>query len=311
MTPAIASVKLNGTFVTEKSCEAFLSIRRGTNPGNVLVKPEETYQVVAKNKENATHYQIKIHGVEPGTRWVAVDCGKVIAESLPPVVGDNDDYLLALSWQPAFCETRPKKTECQTEDPNTFEATNFVLHGLWPQPRSNVYCGVSKDIIDLDKDSSKWLKMPPIDLSEETRTELTKKMPGIASGLHLHEWYKHGTCYSDSPEEYYQESLDLLDQVNQSAVRDLFVENLGQEVSAKEIREPFVVAFGENAGNKIAVKCKKDQDGDRNNMITEVWINLKGEIEADTSINRLLENADNASLGRCKGEIDPAPVNEA
>ena len=93
ITPAIASVKLNGTFVTEKSCEAFLSIRRKTNPGNVLVKPDETYEVVAKNKEDATHYQIKINGIDPTTRWVAVDCGKVIPETVPPVVRDNNEPL--------------------------------------------------------------------------------------------------------------------------------------------------------------------------------------------------------------------------
>ncbi|MDJ0662752.1 MAG: ribonuclease T2 [Crocosphaera sp.] len=311
ITPAIASVKLNGTFVTEKSCEAFSSIRRKTNPGNVLVKQDETYEVLAKNKEDATHYLIRINGVEPTTRWVAVDCGKITDEPSSPVVISNDDYLLALSWQPAFCETRPTKTECLTEDTNTFEASHFVLHGLWPQPRSNVYCGVSQEIINLDKDSSKWLEMPPIQLSADTRNELTEKMPGVASGLHLHEWYKHGTCYSESPEEYYQESLALLDQVNESPVRDLFVENLGKELNATEIREPFVVAFGENAGNKIAVKCKTDQDGDRNNMITEVWINLEGEIDEYSSLNQLLENADNARLGSCQGEIDPAPVNEA
>ncbi|MDJ0597387.1 MAG: hypothetical protein QNJ37_00860 [Crocosphaera sp.] len=311
ITPAIASVKLNGTFVADKSCEALQSIRRKTNPGNVFVNPDETYEVVAKNKEDASHYQIKINGVEPTARWVAVDCGRVIADSLPPVVISNEDYLLALSWQPAFCETRPNKTECLTKDTNTFEASHFVLHGLWPQPRSNVYCGVSDDIITLDKDSDKWLEMPPIELSEETWDELSEKMPGVASGLHLHEWYKHGTCYSESPEEYYQESIALLDQVNASAVRDLFVENLGETLKAKEISQPFEGAFGVNSGDKIAVKCRNDSDGDRNNMITELWINLEGEIEADTSINQLLENASDARLGSCEGEIDPAPVNEA
>ena len=215
VTPATASVKLNGTFVANKSCEALQSINKGTNPGNVFVEANDTYEVVAKNKEDATHYQIKIKGVEPSVRWVEIDCGKVIAKTF-----SNEDYLLALSWQPAFCETRPEKPECLTDDTKTFEATHVVLHGLWPQPYENVYCGVRTQIIALDKDSSKWLEMPAIELSKKTRKKLRKKMPGFASGLHLHEWYKHGTCYSESAEEYYQESLALLDQVNKSAVRD-------------------------------------------------------------------------------------------
>jgi len=51
-------------------------------------------------------------------------------------------------------------------------------------------------------------------------------MPGVESLLHRHEWYKHGTCYnpqSDRPEEeYFEESLALLKQINNSSVQDLF-----------------------------------------------------------------------------------------
>ena len=315
VTPATASVKLNGTFTANKSCQALQSIRKGTNPGNVFVNPEETYEVVAKNKEDASHYLIKIDGVEPTARWVAIDCGTVanlpIDESDPtPPLSNNDDYLLALSWQPAFCETRPNKTECLTRDTDTFEASHFVLHGLWPQPRSNIYCGVSQDIIKLDKNSQDWPKMPPLELSEETWSELQEKMPGTASGLHLHEWYKHGTCYSESPEEYYQESLALLEQINDSCVRCLFVTNLGKELNAKEIRQPFDVVFGEDSGTKVKVKCRKDSD-ENQNMITELWINLKGEIDSNTLIKDLIKDAPTTSLGSCQGEIDPAPVNEA
>ena len=133
MTPATASIKLNGTFTAAQYCEALQSIRKGTNPGNVFVNPEETYEFVAKNKKDASHYLIKIDGVQPTARWVAVDCGKVVS-NLPindsgstPIISNNDDYLLALSWQPAFCETRPNKTECLTRDTDTFEASHFVL----------------------------------------------------------------------------------------------------------------------------------------------------------------------------------------
>src|SRR3546814_10932851 len=53
-----------------------------------------------------------------------------------------DFFVLAVSWQPAFCETRPAKPECVTQDEDRFDASHFALHGLWPQPRGNVYCGV-------------------------------------------------------------------------------------------------------------------------------------------------------------------------
>jgi len=43
--------------------------------------------------------------------------------------------LLAISWQNAFCEMNKYKKECKNMDSKDFGASNFVLHGLWPQPR--------------------------------------------------------------------------------------------------------------------------------------------------------------------------------
>src|SRR3546814_1497468 len=44
-----------------------------------------------------------------------------------------DFFVLAVSWQPAFCETRPAKPECVTQDEDRFDASHFALHGLWPR----------------------------------------------------------------------------------------------------------------------------------------------------------------------------------
>ncbi len=93
-------------------------------------------------------------------------------------------------------------------------------------------------------------------------------------------------------------------------IQYLFVENLGKELSATEIRKPFDVAFGVVSGKKVQVKCRKDID-ENQQMITEVWINIEGEIESYPSINELLKKSPNARLGSCKGEIDPAFVNES
>jgi len=49
------------------------------------------------------------------------------------------EYVLAVSWQPAFCETRPRLPECRSQTADRFDATNFTLHGLWPRPRSRAY----------------------------------------------------------------------------------------------------------------------------------------------------------------------------
>jgi ribonuclease T2 len=132
-------------------------------------------------------------------------------ETLPPVpsldlpemdTSRRGDFLLALSWQPAFCETKPTKIECRDQSADSFEAGNLALHGLWPQPRDNDYCGVSPEVEQIDQ-AKRWDELPPVALSAETRKALAEQMPGYASNLHLHEWYKHGTCYSNSPEEYF------------------------------------------------------------------------------------------------------------
>lgn len=299
--PAYAFIPLNDQFVAGEACEAVQSIRTGTNLGDIRLIPQETYPVIGKNRDNASYYLLRIEKAEPPTRWVRVQCGQLL-DSSAPVNPINQDYVLALSWQPSFCETKPNKSECQSQTAQRFDATNLVLHGLWPQ---KVYCNVSPEIKDLDKPKT-WSKLPPIDLSEETRTALAIKMPGFASDLHLHEWYKHGTCYSNSPEEYFQESIALLDQVNNSSVRDLFVRNIGNSLSSNEIRNQFDKAFNDGAGSKVQVQCQKDIDEARNNMVVELQVNLKGNIQPNTLIGSLLQAGKTVPVGCPLGEIDPA-----
>jgi ribonuclease T2 len=302
--PAYAFITLNDQFVAREACEALEAIRSGTNPGNIQLTPQKTYPVIGKNRENASHYLLRVEGAQPFARWVPVQCGQLLGSSAPV----NQAYLLALSWQPSFCETEPSKPECQSQTAQRFDATNLVLHGLWPQPRENIYCNVSNDIERLDK-NKQWSQLPPINLSEQTRDALAVKMPGFASNLHLHEWYKHGTCYSDSPEEYFQESITLLDQVNNSSVRDLFARNIGNFLSSNEIRNQFDEAFDDGAGSKIQVQCQKDIDEEQNNMVVELQINLRGNIEPNTPIKTLLRAGQTVPVGCTRGEIDPAGFN--
>lgn len=302
---AYAFIALKDQFVTREACEALESIRSGINSGNIRLTPQQTYPVLGKNRDDASHYLLRIEEAKPPTRWVSVQCGQLLGSSAP-VSPVNQDYLFALSWQPSFCETKPDKSECQSQTAQRFDATHLVLHGLWPQ---NVnYCNVSPALERLDKDG-RWSELPPIELSEETRTALAVKMPGFASDLHLHEWYKHGTCYSKSPEEYYEESIALLDQVNNSSVRELFASNIGNFLSSTEIRDQFDEAFNEGAGSKVQVQCKTDIDEEEGNMVVELQINLKGDIQLDTPIATLLEAGKTVPSGCPLGEIDPAGFN--
>ena len=145
--PVRADEPMEGTFLAGRSCEALLSIRKETNPGRVITGPGKTYRLLARNQKKATHYRIDIPEAEPPERWVAADCGKVqpaaagegaapAAEKPKPV---DRNYVLALSWQPAFCEANPGKRECRWQTGSRYDASYLSLHGLWPQPASLQY----------------------------------------------------------------------------------------------------------------------------------------------------------------------------
>ena len=90
----------------------------------------------------------------------------------------------------------------------------------------------------------------------------------------------------------------LMDQINASAVRDYFFTNIGNTLSASDIRAKFDQAFGPGAGKKVNVKC-------RQGLITELWINLKGEITPQSNLGLLIENAEPAESECRAGIVDP------
>lgn len=319
--PALSQVKLKGYFLAEETCPAFQSIRKQTNPGNVRVERMRAYELLGKNKADASHYFIRIKGVSPSERWVDIACGLHLVKATeggstgagevsnsggqtssefvrPAVQGPSVDaeFLLAASWQPAFCQTHQDKKECATQVAGRFDANHFSLHGLWPQPRGNFWCGVTPAEKRLAGDSSTRGQLPPVVLEDATREELDRVMPGAQSHLDRYEWVKHGSCYSDSQEEYYAESLDLMEQLNGSDVRELFASNIGNVLTTDQIRAAFDSSFGTGAGERVEVRCK-------GGLITELFINLMGEIEPDTPMSELLLAADPVNSG-CQGRVD-------
>jgi ribonuclease T2 len=298
---AQGETRLKGELIAEQACPALQSIRKNTNPGGVTLQPGMAYPVFAGNRSEPTHYRLRVPGANPVERWVAVGCGRLLTNctvtqggAVEP--GAAPDYVLAVSWQPAFCQTHQSKAECRAQTEDRFDATHFTLHGLWPQPRGNDYCGVSGENKRLDKDKA-WGRLPPLGLSEETMARLEVAMPGVASNLQRHEWIKHGTCYGKPSEEYINDALALLQQLNDSPVRELFADNIGSHVSAAVIRQGLEQTFGTGARDKITLNCK---DG----MITELQLHLRGEIQHDTPLGDLLQDAPTARLRCAGGRVD-------
>ncbi len=193
----------------------------------------------------------------------------------------STNNLLAISWQNAFCQTHQNRRECRNVKPSAYSASHFTLHGLWPQPRSKVNCKGTRKVY----------------LPKPLYQELLKVMPAAKSGLHKHEWKKHGTCYGKDPEGYFKDSINLINQINRSAVRDLFAKNVGKTLTAEQVRFAFDRAFGKGTGRKVKMVCKKG-------LITELWINLKGKIDENTNISDLMKQAPIAKGGCRKGKVD-------
>lgn len=309
--PAHAEVPLTGYFTASKACPAYQSINRQTNPGNVTTRPGTAYDLLAGNTARPTHLWIVVPGAQPERRWVAVDCGTRATDAegqiaTPPPAAPKPSYrgtqyVLAVNWQPAFCETSPRKTECRNQREDSFEATNFTLHGLWPQPRNNEFCNISSR----DRQASNsgyWRDLPEVRLSPALRRELDQVMPGTQSQLERHEWNKHGTCYGTSQEEYFADALDMMLALNTSAVGELFASNIGRKITLQQVRDAFDASFGKGAGERVGMAC--ETDGNRT-IVTELTIGLTGDITGPDDFASLIAAASPTGGGCNSGMVDP------
>ncbi len=106
------------------------------------------------------------------------------ADSTP---GRFDFYLLSLSWSPEFCATlntlTPAELAART-DTGCSAPHAFVLHGLWPQNADGTY-PASCSTREGPREWKRYLDMTP-------ELDLLK-----------HEWFKHGTCTTLSPDAFF------------------------------------------------------------------------------------------------------------
>lgn len=305
------AAKADSVFIAIKSCAAFQSIKKATNPGSFATTVGQSYVLLGKNKKSATFYRIDFPGAQPRERWVSTACGRIGGDEPDAASPDADSvikpdtnvpfYVLALSWEPAFCEAIPDKRECRTQTADRADARQFSLHGLWPQPRNNVFCGVNRNDVAAD-DQRLWDRLPDVVLSDATNAALKIVMPGTQSLLDRHEWIKHGTCYPvRSAETYFTDSVRLAKAVNRSVVGTFVAENVGKRISSTELRARFDIAFGAGAGDRVRVACKRD--GDRQ-LIAEITIGLKGDVPAGTDIAALIAASTPTDSGCPDGILD-------
>jgi ribonuclease T2 len=180
-------------------------------------------------------------------------------------------YVLALSWQPAFCESNARRPECRALDPGDFAARHLTVHGLWPNDRPNAgptYCGVDEETKALDEPKS-WCQLPEPEMSGKTRAHLAQTMPGVLSCLDRHEWIKHGTCSGIGAERYFGETLRLASAVQATVFNQVIAANVGREVTPEQLIKAFEASFGAGSSAALTLVCS---DG---GFLSEIRIALK------------------------------------
>ncbi|MEW5756551.1 MAG: ribonuclease T [Pseudomonadota bacterium] len=208
------------------------------------------------------------------------------------VAGQADGHVLALSWQPGFCETNRRKPECRdnTENPPAYE---FSLHGLWPNKDS---CGTRYGYCGPVKSSDKgFCNLPPVPLAPATQAALAQVMPSAEAGscLERHEWHKHGTCQTQwDADEYYRLSIRLTEEFNHPALVAFIRDHYGATVEVKDFHQTVDEAFGKEASKRLRLGCKKGN-------LVDVYLALPAVIPATETLPRLIQDAESVDHGNC------------
>src|SRR3712207_5524584 len=131
--PASAYVEVSGVFVADDRCQALDSIRRETNPGNMLTIPGQSYNVRGLNREDGDYVHLDVPDAVPRTRWVSVGCGELFrkAEDDNPKRPDEREERTP-GFEPFF-DTDDKPNDPTPPPPslNAFDSAMLEVCGGW------------------------------------------------------------------------------------------------------------------------------------------------------------------------------------
>lgn len=223
--------------------------------------------------------------------------------------GQFDSYVFSLEWTAAFCEGKSGLPECTSMTSGRFDANNLALHGLWPDKNNDSshsygYCGVDAKTQSLDRGAT-WCQMPALNLSGAVMSRITTAMPGTASCLQNHEWYKHGSCSGFSPDEYFTQAAALVEAVSASNFGRFLTARVGQTVNAADLLSAFESDFGAGSRSYVSLSCTKAHGA---TLLLDVRLHLANPLRPASELAKML--LPTAGSGNCPASflIDPAPA---
>ncbi|SMC20229.1 ribonuclease I [Andreprevotia lacus DSM 23236] len=236
----------------------------------------------------------------------------------PKALGDFRQYVLALSWQPAFCQQQlqkkdgPLPAECR-KDPAYADARQYLtVHGLWPDLPASL-AGKMQDA-DYYQKLARWYRFgcaaqplafaavdaankcpkKPLQFDGELAQALAVDMPGaMASCLADYEYQKHGVCFEFEPASYFRTMSNLLRQFRDSGWGKLIGSRYGMAVRKDDLLAAMGQSFGFQARNAVRLLCN-GKPGEQ--VLAEVQIPI------------LADRINTPLLADAFGSADPAPL---
>lgn len=143
-------------------------------------------------------------------------------------------YTLAASWSPEFCKGDRGSMQCSGRNGRF----GFVLHGLWPEARVGP--------------PPQWCSLAPRPAPELIRRNLCMTpVPWLLE----HEWAKHGSCMTKTPEAYFRTASILW-----GSLRWPDADRLSRKegLTVGDLREAFVVANPEWKREMVGLELSRN-----------------------------------------------------
>ncbi len=162
------------------------------------------------------------------------------------LAADSTSSLLVVTWAPSLCAVEQSNPGCRSGHVGAMGPT-LMLHGLWPQPRTEQFCGAPRGGDGGDADLSS------LNLPQNLQTNLQSMMSDV-DVMAPHEWKAHGTCSGVTPTEYFTTAVSLTEQVVK-ILDPVFTAARGGHVSLNAIRDRLAADVGDNAGERVGLDC--------------------------------------------------------